>query len=205
MGQWVGPDACLVRSSLTHCGWQPERLATRAIGAPAPLSQAAGLGDYFSALPKPARFRVGAPERPLHRPSRLLLRAKGPQAAHIPPGAAPKRLICVEQAQAKGERQHARSSPGRKTATPRRAGRRERPPQCMDPPRCAGASVAAQEERHDTIRWSSAATRRRASHPLPLIVTRRAGSGAAHTAGTEPRRRAQPSSVRAGGFGSDRS
>ena len=122
------------------------------------------------------RFRVAAPERPLHRPSRLLLRAKGPQAAHIPPGAAPRRPICVEQAQAKGERQHARSSPGRKTATPRRAGRRERPPQCMDPPWCAGASVAAQEGRHDTIRWSSAATRRRASHPLPLIVTRELGA-----------------------------
>ena len=140
------------------------------------LALSAGLGDYFSALPKRSPIGVGAPERPLHRPSRLLLRAKGPQAAHIPPGAAPKRLICVEQAQAKGERQHARSSPGRKTATPRRAGRRERPPQCMDPPWCAGASVAAQEGRHDTIWWSSAATRRRASHPLPLIVTRELGA-----------------------------
>ena len=75
----------------------------------------AGLGDYFSALPKPARFRVGAPERPLHRPSRLLERAKGHQAAQIPPGAAPKRRICVEQAQAKGERQHARSIESRHT------------------------------------------------------------------------------------------
>ena len=142
---------------------------------PLPPLRSAGLGDYFSALPKPASFRVGAPERRLDRPSRLLLRARGPQAAHIPPGAAPKRLICVEQAQAKGERQHARSSPGRNNATPRRAGRRERPPQCMDPPRCAGSSVAAQEERHGTIWWSSAATRRRAS-PLPLIVTRELGA-----------------------------
>ena len=50
------------------------------------------------------------------------------------------------------------------------------PPQCMDPPRCAGASVAAQEERHGTIWWSSAATRLRASHPLPLIVTRELGA-----------------------------
>ena len=136
----------------------------------------AGLGDYFSALPKRPRFRVGAPDWPLHRPSRSLLRAKGPQAAHIPPGAAPRRPICVEQAQAKGERQHARSSHGRKNPTLRRAGRPERPPRCMDPPRCAGASVAAQEGRHDTIWWSSAATRRRASHPLPLIVTRELGA-----------------------------
>ena len=36
--------------------------------------------------------------------------------------------------------------------------------------------MAAQEERHDTIRWSSAATRRRASHPLPLIVSRELGA-----------------------------
>ena len=42
----------------------------------------------------------------------LFLRAKGSRAAHIPPGAAPKRRICVDKAQAKGERQHARSSPG---------------------------------------------------------------------------------------------
>ena len=39
--------------------------------------------------------------------------------------------------------------------------------------------MAAQEGRHDTIWWSSAATRRRASaagHPLPLLVTRELGA-----------------------------
>ena len=82
----------------------------------------AGLTYYFSALPSQRHIGVRAPERPLHRPSRLLLRAKGPQAAHIPPGAATKRLICTEQAQAKGERQHARWGAGRKDPTPRRAG-----------------------------------------------------------------------------------
>eukprot|EP00964_Phaeocystis_antarctica_P056172 scaffold33110_cov24-Phaeocystis_antarctica.AAC.1 len=67
--------------------------------------------------------------------------------------AAPKRLTCIEQAQANRERQHARSAAGRNNPSPRRAGRPERPPRCMDPPRCAGASVAAQEGRPDTLWW----------------------------------------------------
>ena len=117
----------------------------------------AGLTDYFSALPRQHPFRVRAPERRLDRPSRLLSRGKGPQDAHIAPGSAPKRLTCIEQAQANGERQHARSAAGRNNPSPRRAGRPERPPRCMDPPRCAGTSMAAQEGRPDTIWWCSAA------------------------------------------------
>ena len=136
----------------------------------------AGLTDYFSALPRQHPFRVRAPERRLDRPSRLLSRGKGPQAAHIAPGSAPKRLTCIEQAQANGERQHARSAAGRNNPSPRRAGRPERPPRCMDPPRCAGASVAAQEGRPDTLWWCSAATRRKACHPLPLLVSRVLGA-----------------------------
>ena len=123
------------------------------------------LVTYFSALPRQRGFRVRAPERRLDRPSRLLSRGKGPQATHIAPGSAPKRLTCIEQAQANGERQHARSAAGRNNPSPRRAGRPERPSRCMDPPRCAGASVAAQEGRPDTLWWCSAATRRKLPTP----------------------------------------
>eukprot|EP00964_Phaeocystis_antarctica_P042291 scaffold24222_cov79-Phaeocystis_antarctica.AAC.1 len=133
-----------VRSGALASGASPRRRRRR--NACSSMA-AAGPTDYFSALPRQHPFR----RRRLDRPSRLLSRGKGPQAGHIAPGSAPKRLTCIEQAQANGERQHARSAAGRNNPSPRRAGRPERPPRCMDPPRCAGASVAAQEGRPDTL------------------------------------------------------
>ena len=105
-------------------------------------------------------------------PSDLLSPERGPQAAQIPPDAAPNRRTCVEQAQAQGERRRPRSRAGRKNATPRRAARPERPPGCMEPPRSAGSRAEAQRRRSVKVWCSCAGTRRMACHPLPVIVSR---------------------------------
>ena len=158
---------------------------------------------YLSALPRQRGFRVRAPERRLERPSRLLSRGKGPQAAHITPGAAPKRLTCIEQAQANGERQQARS-----------VGCRQK--QSIPAPRRSSGTPASMHGSAMVRRSKRGGAGRAPRHALvvlcrdppqglpPLAAADEpcAGSGAVRTAGTGPRGRAQPPSVRAGGFGS---